>query len=352
MHGPKYQLQIDKGERQGLLVDRHGNLVVNNNGVELHGAVLDRKSIVQRNFGSIALTCMLAKGIEQVMDPATGAAVEYISDFWPAPVRRFRRSIPPILSVVYAGNAQEWGEEVRGYHNKINVTDEMGRHHKALDPETFYWAHDTFKEGTAAIAEYYSPYPFTRAHREQLQLESNTWYANYGMPMGPVPEDYTAYLKWRDDWVTNKLEMTPSADRAINMLMDHKLPIHEFVPKRMRGLARAALMSPSEMIRIFGIGEISPDIRHRFDIPFSDDDQQKLDNFRGVSRLLWKPLPNPILYQGVAYESHLREMSGRHKNVVDRMTHTALSVGMAAFNHLQRAFSPDQTEDDFYPDAA
>lgn len=343
MHGSRYQLQIENGERQGSILDRNGNPVVNNNGIELRGAVLDHESITQRNFGTVALATMVARGVEQVMHPAIGGAVEYVSDFWNDPIGRVYRSMPPILNVVYANDLEAWGEQVRDYHKNIKGFDEKGRGFHALHTEPFYWAHDTFVDANRRIAEHYNPDPFTQADWHQLQLESNTWYSRYSMPMGIVPGSDEEYRQWRADIVQNKLEITPSADRAINMMIDGKLPLHEVVPRQFRGLARAALMPVGEAARIFGIGEMSEDIRERFNIPFSDKDQQRLDDFRGMSRLLWKQMPEPLLYNGEAYSAHLRETGGKHRSTIDHVTYATMSAGAAALKRTvstARSLSP------------
>lgn len=324
MQGRRYQLQLTRGERQGAIIDRNGNPVTNRHGTEIRGAVLDRHSIVARNFGSVALATMLARGVEQVMHPAIGGAVEYVSDFWNGPIGRVYRSMPPILNVVYADDLEAWGEQVRDYHKNIKGFDEKGRNFHALGSEAFYWAHDTFVDVNRRVAEHYNPHPFTDADREQLQLESNTWYSRYSMPMIAVPGSSEEYRQWRADMVQNKLEMTPSADRAINMLMEGKLPLHEVMPRQFRGLARTALMSVGEAARIFGIGEMSEDIRDRFNIPFSDEDQKRLDDFRGVSRLLWRVAPKPLLYNDEAYSARLREAHGKHDNLVDQAAYQGL----------------------------
>ncbi|HUO61847.1 MAG TPA: hypothetical protein VMT96_00130 [Candidatus Bathyarchaeia archaeon] len=207
MQGSRYQLQCANGERQGLIVDWHGNPAVNDNGQELVGAVLDHNSITQRNFGS--------------------ATVE----------------------------------------------------------------------------------------------------------------------------------------RAINLLNDHRLPIHEFVPKQVRGLAHAALMPVSELVRLFGIGEISQDIRERFDISFTKQDQRRLDDIRGIARMAWSVTPEPLLYYPVAYNARLRETGGKHNSVADRLAYTALTNGKAVaggvFRHVRRAFTHDNDDKssfignvDFYPNAS
>jgi len=127
------------------------------------------------------------------------------------------------------------------------------------------------------------------------------------------------------------------------MIMEGKLPLHEVVPRQFRGLARAALMPVSEAARIFGIGEMSEDIRERFAIPFSDDDQQKLDDLRGVSRLLWKRVPAPLLYNGEAYDARLRETGGKHRNTIDHMTYMGMSIGTTVLKRTvstARSLSP------------
>lgn len=323
---PKYGVGTGRSERDFLIVDRHSNPVVNNEGQELVGAPLDGDSIVKRNFGRIAYGTQIAIGIEQLLHPQIGAAVEYTNKFWRNPYNRVAVSMDPIMAVVYADDPYAAGDRVRQFHERINGTDHMGRKFNALNPGAFYWAHETFRRGVQNFAEEYTPEGLTNAGRQQLQRESTTWYSYYGMPMDMVPADYAANLEYRASMVENVLEMTPSAERAINLALERKPPRPESVPKAIWPFARLALLPVTEMMSLVTIGELPADIRRKFGIPFSKSDQKHLDEVRTVVKAFEAPLPSPLQYPTV-YDAVKRDRGGEHKNIVDHAMYAGMSLG-------------------------
>jgi uncharacterized protein (DUF2236 family) len=315
--------------RQFLITDQHDNPVVNDNDEVLIGALLDNESITKQNLGKVAYGAEASAGIEQLLHPQIGAAVEYTGKFWRNPYKRVAVSMNPIMAVMYAEDPRGAGDYVRQLHQGISGTDHMGRKFNALSPDAFFWAHETFRSGVEKTADNYSQSALTGDDREQLQLESTTWYSYYGMPMGMVPADYTANLAYRKHMIDNVLEMNPSAERAINMALDRNPPRPEGVPKRVWSLARAALTPVTEMVSLVTIGEMDPAIREKFGIPFSIDDQKRLDEMRTITKAFVDPLPDPLRYSPMAYDALLRER-GEHKNWTDRMTYKGLSLGAAA----------------------
>ncbi len=315
--------------RHFLIRDRHGQVVYNDKGEKLVGLPLDGQSIVKREFGKKIYGFELAAGPAQLAHPEISAAVEHTGEFWKNPYRRTAVSMGPIMAVIYASDPQAAGDYVRRAHQGIHGKDHQGRNFNALSPDAFYWAHDTFKKQVENSALHYSSEPFIDTDNDQLQDESNTWYNYYNMPMGMVPEDYHAYLKYRKDMVDNVLEMTPAFDRAINMALDRNPPRPEAVPKKVWALAKVALTPVTELMSMLTIGELPEDIRQRFDIPFSEDDQKRLDDFRDVARTFLSPLPAPVQYLGAAYDDRLRENNGKHENFTDRLSHAGISAGTA-----------------------
>ncbi|USN96088.1 MAG: DUF2236 domain-containing protein [Candidatus Nomurabacteria bacterium] len=326
MAHPRYGIQASESERQFLIVDRHGDPVVNDRGEELIGAPLDGDSIVKRKFGKVAYGTQIGIGIEQLLHPQIGAAVEHTEKFWKNPYNRVAVSMDPIMAVVYADDPYAAGDRVRQFHERINGKDYMGRKFNALDPEAFYWAHETFRRGVQNLAEQYSLESFTDADREQLQLESATWFSYYGMPMNMVPADYGANLEYRKYMIDNVLEMNPSAERAINLALDRTPPRPESVPKAAWPLAKLALMPVTELMSLLTIGELPADIRTKFGIPFTKDNQKRLNELRNIIKTFEGPLPDPLQYLTV-YDAVKRDRGGEHKNMVDHVTHTGIAAG-------------------------
>jgi uncharacterized protein (DUF2236 family) len=181
---------------------------------------LDPDGLLWRYFGRI-LPRRLATGLRtpilQNMHPELGAGVEEHSVFFQDPLERGRRSIGPIMSVVYGGDtAHDWGKLIRGFHLGIKGTDRYGRSYNALNPDTFFWAHATFVEdivtGQALIG-----FPLSTADTEALYRESVDWYRLFGVSLKPVPPDWDGFLQYWEHVVDNVLEDTRPVREGFRM---------------------------------------------------------------------------------------------------------------------------------------
>jgi uncharacterized protein (DUF2236 family) len=190
---------------------------------------LDPDGLLWRHFGRL-LPRRLATGLRmpvlQNMHPELGAGVEEHSVFFQDPLARGRRSIGPILSVVYGGEtAHDWGKLIRGFHVGIKGTDRYGRAYSALNPGTFFWAHATFVEdiitGQALI-----DFPLSKADTEALYLESIDWYRLFGVSMKPVPPDWDGFQQYWEYMVENVLEDTRPVREGFRM--HHTAPPPKF----------------------------------------------------------------------------------------------------------------------------
>lgn len=328
MSRPEYEILSSGNDssREFLIVDRYGRPIVNDDGTELVGAPLDRYSITKRELGDLKYGMQISIGIEQLLHPEIGAAVEHTGKFWSNPYSRVAVSLDPIMAVVYANDPRAAGNHVRNLHKGIHGLDHHGRKFNALSPDAFYWAHNTFHRGVQNSAENYTIGSLDDNGREQLQLESTTWFSYYGMPMNMVPADYGANIAYRRHMIDTVLEMNPSAERAISMALDRKPPRPESLPRAVWFIAKTAIMPVTEVMSLLSIGELPADIRTKFQIPFSRLEQQQLDALRNTTKVFWNALPDAVRYYPGAYEDALRERNGRHKTRVDQM----ISLGTQA----------------------
>ncbi len=327
MSRPEYEtLATSEKSREFLIVDGYGRPVINDDGVELIGAPLDSRSITKRELGDLKYGMQISIGLEQLLHPEIGAAVEHTGKFWSNPYSRVAVSMDPIMAVVYAHDPRAAGNHVRNLHKGIHGIDHAGRKFNALSPDAFYWAHNTFHRGVQNSAEKYTTKSLDDMGREQLQLESTTWFSYYGMPMNMVPADYSANVVYRRNMLNNVLEMNPSAERAISMALDRRPPRPESLPRAVWFMAKTAIMPVTEVVSLLSIGELPADIRAKFNIPFSRSEQQQLDGLRDATKVLWNALPDAVRYYPSAYEDARRERNGRHKSRIDH----AISLGTQA----------------------
>lgn len=328
---PRYQspTAAEIIDRQFIIKDSRGNPVFNQDDQVLIGGLVDKDSIVKQNLGKLAYGAELSAGIEQLLHPDIGAAVEHTGKFWRNPYHRVAISMDPIMAVVYADEPRQAGSYVRRLHEGIHGTDPNGRKFNALSPEAFYWAHETFRSGVEKTAQHYSRGGLTVADKERLQLESNTWYSYYGMPMAQAPADYQANQTYRQTMIEEVLTLNPSAERAIDLVLNRRPPRPELIPRRAWWLAKTALMPATELVSLVTLGELDPAIRQRFGIPFSRAEQRALEDIRYLTRELVDSLPDSMRYSYLAYNSLHKDNNHRYESKTDFLVHKSMRLGSA-----------------------
>lgn len=235
----------------------------------------------------------LSAGVLQLMYPGLGAGVAEHSNFFNEPWERIERSIPWILGVVYDPDPHTTGRIVRDFHKDIKGTDHHGRRYHALQAETYWWAHATFQNMIEEEIDRFSQRDMNLADREQLYQEGVQWYGRYNMSPRPVPENYLNFKeKW--DYICNEvLEVTPAAERALEMALSRDIDKVPMVPEVIWKLGR---LPASEFVRVTTIGGLPETVRKRFDIPWSKANQLELDTFEAAVRNGWRFLHPKLRY--------------------------------------------------------
>lgn len=207
----------------------------------------------------------LSAGILQLMWPHLGQGVEDHSAFFTEPWDRIHRSVPQIWATILADDADTRGLAIRDLHRDIKGTDARGERYHALDPDTFWWAHATFTWNFFETADRWDHRTLSCAKREQLYQETVTWYRRYGVSERPVPTDHQAFARRFDEICRTELELTPTAERAVDMAL------HERVSPPGANPAVAAVATP--VMRTMTIGALPAVVRERFGIPWSTADE-------------------------------------------------------------------------------
>jgi uncharacterized protein (DUF2236 family) len=213
----------------------------------------------------------LSAGILQLMHPHLGRGVEEHSAFFTEPWDRIHRSVPQIWATIFAPDAEQRGRSIRDIHQTIKGVDEQGARYHALDPDTFWWAHATFTWEMFETADRWDHRTLSCRHREQLYQETVTWYRRYGVSDRPVPADHAAFAARFDDICRHELDLTPTAERAIDMAL------HERVSQP--GMPEPVQVVLTPLLRTIAIGGLPSVVRERFGIPWSAADELAL---RGV----------------------------------------------------------------------
>jgi uncharacterized protein (DUF2236 family) len=232
----------------------------------------------------LALTGLSA-GILQLLHPAIGSGVAEHSDFFSDPWDRILRSIPQILGVIYDPEAEALGRRVRQYHRRIKGVDHRGRPYNALDPATFWWAHATFQHAVKQIVDRFDHHRLRPNERESLYLDGVEWYRRYGVSMEPVPPDYGAFRREWQRHGRDVLEMTPAAERVIDLTLHARSQDLPFLPEWTRPL-QPHIVTP--LLRLTAIGGLPDQVRRRFDIPWRLDQEAEYRALQLAVRQGWR----------------------------------------------------------------
>jgi uncharacterized protein (DUF2236 family) len=337
MGKPSYEVRAEDtyGREHLLRKTSDGSVVENAAGDVLIGSPVDAQSIVKRNFGRMAYGTQISIGIQQLLHPQIGAAVEHTGKFRNNPFGRIAVSMKPIMDVVYAEDPRQAGLYVRDLHRGISGNDHKGRGFNALNADAFYWAQETFRWGVENYVENYTRHGLNQAEKEQLMRENVTWYSYYGMPMTQVPADYTNNQNYRQDITDNLLEMTPAAKRVIDMALDRQLPDNPHVPATANKLAQVAMMPITDVVSVITIGELPPEIREKFGIRFGTREQLQLRIVREAIKTVESATPKPLKFL-TTYEDLRRETGGKGETLVDKATRASLIVGRSALETVKQ----------------
>ena len=161
-------------------------------------------SLVWRYFGDNRMFLIGPRpAVLQNMLAELGQGVLDHSVFFDDTAARVKRSLPPIFNTVYGSDTDHPGQQVRDFHHQIKGDMPDGGRYHALDPDTYFWAHATFVEQVLYFADTFAK-RLTRAEKEQIYLESKTWYRRYGVSDRPMPADYTAFERYWE-WMLDEI---------------------------------------------------------------------------------------------------------------------------------------------------
>ena len=148
------------------------------------------ESLVWRYFGDNRMYLIGPRpAVLQNMLAELGQGVLDHSVFFSDTAARVKRSLPPIFMTVYGADDDNTGQQVRDFHRDIKGDMPSGERYHALDPDTYFWAHATFVEQVLYFADTFVK-RLTDGEKEQIYLESKTWYRRYGVSDRPMPADY------------------------------------------------------------------------------------------------------------------------------------------------------------------
>ncbi|MFV9634614.1 oxygenase MpaB family protein [Mycobacterium neumannii] len=268
---------------------------------------LGPQSLVWRYFGDNRMYLIGPRpAVLQNMLAELGQGVLDHSVFFDDTAARVKRSLPPIFNTVYGSDENHPGAQVRDYHTDIKGKMPDGARYHALDPETYFWAHATFVEQVLYFADTFVK-RLSREEKEQIYLESKTWYRRYGVSDRPMPATYDEFERY---W-----------DRMLDeIVVAHKTAVYGvgYVTKgfpRPQGVPAWAwkLIAPAfnPLAAFLTTGGLPPRARELLQLPWTERQERRYQRFAALWRSrpvnwVWDRLPMTWRYNSYAQKGYAR----------------------------------------------
>ena len=268
---------------------------------------LGPQSLVWRYFGDNRMFLIGPRpAVLQNMLAELGQGVLDHSVFFSDTSARIKRSLPPIFKTVYGSDDDNTGQQVRDFHHQIKGDMPNGDRYHALDPDTYFWAHATFVEQVLYFADTFVK-RLTDAEKEQIYLESKTWYRRYGVSERPMPANYQEFEKYWDHMIERVVIAHPTAKYGVGYVTKG-FPC----PKGVSPLVwRAVAPVFNPLAAFLTTGGMPPRARTLLGLPWSDRQERRYQRFAAIWRsrpvnLLWDHLPMRLRYNGFARGGYAR----------------------------------------------
>jgi uncharacterized protein (DUF2236 family) len=272
---------------------------------------LGPQSLVWRYFGDNRMYLIGPRpAVLQNMLAELGQGVLEHFTFFADTAERLKRTIPPIFNTVYGSDDDNAGLQVRDFHHHVkgdmpSQYGKAGRYH-ALDPDTYFWAHATFVEQVLYFADTFVK-RLTDAEKEQIYLESKTWYRRYGVSDRPMPANYAEFERYWDRMMGEIVVAHPTAKYGVGYVTKG-FPCPKAVPPALwRGIA--PVFNP--VAAFLTTGGLPRRARDILGLPWSDRQERRYQRFAAFWRSrpvnwVWDHLPMRLRYNGYALKGYAR----------------------------------------------
>ncbi|BBZ62709.1 hypothetical protein BST34_06915 [Mycolicibacterium monacense DSM 44395] len=275
------------------------------NRTEIDALPLGPQSLVWRYFGDNRMYLIGPRpAVLQNMLAELGQGVLDHSVFFSDTAARVKRSLPPIFMTVYGSDDRNEGFNVRDFHHDIKGEMPDGSRYHALDPETYFWAHATFVEQVLYFADTFVK-RLTRAEKEQIYLESKTWYRRYGVSDRPMPATYAEFEQYWERMLDETVIAHQTARYGVGYVTKG-FPC----PKGVHPTVWRVLSIAFDPLAAFlTTGGLPPQARHLLDLPWSERQERRYQRFAAFWRSrpvnwVWDRLPMSVRYNKYAQRGY------------------------------------------------
>ena len=180
---------------------------------------LGPQSLVWRYFGDNRMYLIGPRpAVLQNMLAELGQGVLDHSVFFADTAARLKRSLPPIFMTVYGSDDDNAGQQVRDFHRDIkgdmpSQNGKVGALPRARPGHLLLGARDVRRAG--ALLRRHVRQAADREEKEQIYLESKTWYRRYGVSDRPMPADYAEFEQYWDRMMDEIVVAHPTAKYGV-----------------------------------------------------------------------------------------------------------------------------------------
>jgi uncharacterized protein (DUF2236 family) len=268
---------------------------------------LGPNSLVWRYFGENRMYLIGPRpAVLQNMLAELGQGVLDHSVFFDDTAARVKRSLPPIFMTVYGVDDDNEGTRVRDFHTDIKGEMPDGARYHALDPDTYFWAHATFVDQVLYFADTFVK-RLTSEEKEQIYLESKTWYRRYGVSDRPMPADYDGFEAYWNRMIDEIVVAHPTAKYGVGYVTKGFPRPKGVSPALWRVIA--PVFNPAAAF--LTTGGMPPRTRALLGLPWSERQERRYQRFASVCRSrpvnwLWDRLPMRLRYNDFAQTGYAR----------------------------------------------
>jgi uncharacterized protein (DUF2236 family) len=258
------------------------------------GSVLWRYGGDVRLIGTGAYAILL-----QVGHPTVGAGVSEHSDFRADPWGRLLRTLDYTYAMTYGGPAlaAEMGRRIREMHKQIKGVKPDGERYHALEPEAYAWVHATLAHSIVRGHELLGR-AMGRALVERFYAEWRLQGELIGVRECDLPETWAEFGEYFDLMAGERLVRTAAVDEVVESLAAPTRPDLPLLPEAAWRLAR---IPAANQIGLITGGLLSPALRERYGIPWSQAKERQLRLLAAASRGVTPLLPPALRNVGPGY---------------------------------------------------
>jgi len=278
---------------------------------QLDALPLGPQSLVWRYFGDNRMYLIGPRpAVLQNMLAELGQGVLDHSVFFDDTAARVKRSLPPIFTTVYGSDDDNPGLRVRDFHTEIKGTmpskDGRVERYHALNPETYFWAHATFVEQVLYFADTFVK-RLTPGEKDQIYLESKTWYRRYGVSDRPMPANYAEFERYWDRMMNEIVVAHPTAKYGVGYVTKG-FPCPKGVSP---ALWRVIALVFDPVAAFLTTGGLPPRARALLGLAWSERQERRYRRLAACWRSrpvnwVWDHLPMWLRYNGYALKGYAR----------------------------------------------